>query len=237
MKPIIVIDPGHGGHDSGAVGPGRTREKDVVLAVALLLAEQLADVATVRLTRRTDVFIDLVKRAEIGNDAKADLFLSLHCNSATNPARGFEVFTTKGQTLSDTAATDLFLAYASEFRELGQRKDLSDGDEDKEADFAVLRHSRGPAVLFELEFIHTKEGEAWLASEATQRRMAQALALGVANFFDIDMSPIGPVVEVPAEPVPAASPGKADTAAWEKIATMAGQLAAIADEQLTHAGK
>jgi N-acetylmuramoyl-L-alanine amidase len=235
MKPIIVIDPGHGGHDSGAVGPNRVREKDVALAVGLLLAEQLQDVCKVVMTRSTDVFLELPRRAEIANGLKPDLFLSIHCNSATNPARGFEVWTSKGQTLSDTAATDLFLAFGVEFRELGQRKDLSDGDVDKEANFAVLRLTDCPAVLFELEFIHVKEGEAWLSNKAVQARMAQALANGVADFLDIELGGESWDVVKPPPPVPAIE--TAVDPDWRKIADLLGKAAAIADEKLNHAPK
>lgn len=81
---VIVIDPGHGGKDPGCHGV-KTKEKDVALAVALKLGkyieENLKDVKIVY-TRSTDVFVELQERAEIANRAKADLFISIHCNSA-----------------------------------------------------------------------------------------------------------------------------------------------------------
>lgn len=81
---VIVIDPGHGGKDPGCHGV-KTMEKDVALAVALKLGkyieENLKDVKIVY-TRSTDVFVELQERAEIANRAKADLFISIHCNSA-----------------------------------------------------------------------------------------------------------------------------------------------------------
>ena len=178
-KPIICIDPGHGGKDPGAVGPGGLKEADVVLSVALMLAARLLPIAEVVLTRKSNVYLTLSERAEISNKAGAELFLSLHCNSAANPARGFEVFTTPGETLADSFGSDLFHAYHQEFPELAARLDNRDGDPDKEASFAVLRETDAPAALFELEFIHTEEGSAFLRSAINQGRMAKALEAGI----------------------------------------------------------
>lgn len=91
----IVIDAGHGGEDPGALG-SRGKEKDVTLTVALevgkLISENCPDV-TVVYTRKTDVFIPLYNRSKIANDAHADLFISIHCNSSDNKsANGVETF-------------------------------------------------------------------------------------------------------------------------------------------------
>ncbi len=82
----IVIDPGHGGHDTGTIGRGGLREKDLVLGVALELRRLLEDKlgAEVILTRETDVFVPLEERTALANQKKADLFLSIHANSASN---------------------------------------------------------------------------------------------------------------------------------------------------------
>lgn len=81
---VIVIDPGHGGKDPGCHG-SKHKEKDVALAVALkfgkYIEDNLKDVKVIY-TRTTDVFVELQERAEIANKAKADLFVSIHCNSA-----------------------------------------------------------------------------------------------------------------------------------------------------------
>ncbi len=83
----LVIDAGHGGRDPGAVGPNRTREKDITLAVALKLGEyvneHLPDVNVVY-TRKDDTFIELQERGRIANRARGDLFVSIHTNSSTN---------------------------------------------------------------------------------------------------------------------------------------------------------
>ena len=91
----IVIDAGHGGHDSGTLGPGGLEEKDVVLDVALrlgrLLKQRLG--ADVIYTRSDDTFIPLETRTAIANQAQADLFISIHANSSRDPdARGVETY-------------------------------------------------------------------------------------------------------------------------------------------------
>jgi N-acetylmuramoyl-L-alanine amidase len=91
----IVIDAGHGGHDSGTLGVGGIEEKDVVLDVALRLGKLLHDRlgADVVYTRADDTFIPLETRTAIANKAQADLFISVHANSSPDPsARGVEVY-------------------------------------------------------------------------------------------------------------------------------------------------
>ena len=91
----IVIDPGHGGKDSGAIGlDGYTYEKDLNLLVAKSLMEKLSENSEInaRITRDRDEYIKLLDRASVSNDNNADLFLSIHFNSSDNPsARGIEV--------------------------------------------------------------------------------------------------------------------------------------------------
>ncbi len=108
----IVIDAGHGGHDSGTIGAGGIEEKDVVLDVALrlgkLLHERLG--AEIIYTRSDDTFIPLETRTAIANKAQADLFLSIHANSSADPmARGVETYYlnfTSDPTALDVAARE-----------------------------------------------------------------------------------------------------------------------------------
>lgn len=91
----VVLDPGHGGHDTGAVGPTGLMEKDVVLDLAWRLRRFLQERLGVRviLTREEDVFVPLQERTAIANRAKADFFISLHVNGAVKRgAVGFETF-------------------------------------------------------------------------------------------------------------------------------------------------
>lgn len=91
----IVVDPGHGGHDPGAVGAGGTQEKDVVLSIGRKLAEKIREELgiDVVMTRSTDVFIPLEERTAIANKVNADLFVSVHANASLNRnASGIETY-------------------------------------------------------------------------------------------------------------------------------------------------
>lgn len=95
---VIVIDPGHGGKDAGAIGINGVKEKDVNLGVALklgkLIERNIKDVKVVY-TRKTDKFVELYKRGKIANEANGNLFISIHCNSTPQKptdANGFEVY-------------------------------------------------------------------------------------------------------------------------------------------------
>jgi N-acetylmuramoyl-L-alanine amidase len=90
----VVIDAGHGGHDTGTVGPGGTQEKNVALAVALRLGQVLTDEGLeVLFTREDDHFVRLEDRARMANEAHGDLFISVHCNSgAESTWRGVETY-------------------------------------------------------------------------------------------------------------------------------------------------
>jgi N-acetylmuramoyl-L-alanine amidase len=91
----IVLDPGHGGHDTGAIGPTGLMEKDVVLDLAFRLRRLLQDRLGVRvlMTRTEDVFVPLADRSALANRAKADFLISLHVNAASKRgAVGFETF-------------------------------------------------------------------------------------------------------------------------------------------------
>ncbi|HEV2288360.1 MAG TPA: N-acetylmuramoyl-L-alanine amidase [Candidatus Acidoferrales bacterium] len=116
----IVIDPGHGGHDTGTIGPDGLMEKNVCLDVALRLGKLIQKKlpgAQVVYTRKTDVFIPLEERTAIANQARADLFISIHANSSHDEAaRGVETyylsFTTSPEAL-ETASRENALSDAS----------------------------------------------------------------------------------------------------------------------------
>lgn len=95
LRKKIVLDPGHGGHDPGAVGPNKVYEKDVVLDIALKLKKILSENTNheILLTRDSDVFIPLEKRTFIANSINADLFVSIHANaSPKRNAKGIETY-------------------------------------------------------------------------------------------------------------------------------------------------
>ncbi len=95
---VIVLDPGHGGRDPGAIGVTGVREKDITLGIALklgrLIRKSLSSVRVVY-TRSSDKFVELDRRGQIANEAGGKLFISIHCNSMPrkpSPSRGFEVY-------------------------------------------------------------------------------------------------------------------------------------------------
>lgn len=128
-KKVIVIDPGHGGKDSGAVGNGYF-EKDIVLSVSAQLAERLRAMGyTVHLTRANDTFIELKDRTKFANDKEADLFISVHANavpktSNPNAAQGLETyFLSSGR--SERAMRVAALENSEDMNEMGQYGKLS----------------------------------------------------------------------------------------------------------------
>jgi N-acetylmuramoyl-L-alanine amidase len=109
--PLVVIDPGHGGHDSGAPSPfGETREKDITLALARAIRDDLAQSGRVRvaLTRDDDTYLVLQDRYEIARRLGADLFISIHADAAplNDQARGATVYTLS-EVASDREAAQL----------------------------------------------------------------------------------------------------------------------------------
>jgi N-acetylmuramoyl-L-alanine amidase len=107
----IVIDPGHGGVDPGAIGRSGVKEKHIVLAIGLAFAEELERLtgASVKLTRETDAFLPLEERVAIAQAHKADLFVSVHADSAPERvARGLSIYT-----LSEVASDKLAAALAT----------------------------------------------------------------------------------------------------------------------------
>ncbi|MDP1785374.1 MAG: N-acetylmuramoyl-L-alanine amidase, partial [Sulfuricurvum sp.] len=128
-KKVIVIDPGHGGKDSGAIGNGY-REKDIVLQISLELYEELKAMGyTVYMTRSNDTFIELKDRTKFANDKMADLFLSVHANAIpkgadANAAYGIETyFLSPGR--SERAMRVAALENSEDMGEMGQYGKLS----------------------------------------------------------------------------------------------------------------
>jgi N-acetylmuramoyl-L-alanine amidase len=101
---LLMLDPGHGGRDPGAIGRIGTHEKDVTLDIARRMADALSGMTgiTAKLTRDDDTFIPLEERVRIGREAHADLFLSVHADSAPNmAARGLSVYTLSAKASDD----------------------------------------------------------------------------------------------------------------------------------------
>ena len=172
----ICIDPGHGGKDPGAIGfdPFYVEEKIVDLAIALELEAQLESIGhwTV-VTRRKDRSLGLSSRANFANRLKADLFVSIHSNAAADPAvEGMEVFHYPGSTAGRKAATEVLGSLQTAFPDHRSRGV-------KEANFAVLRLTKMPAILVETEFLTNPRQLQFLTDPLNQELIAVALAAGI----------------------------------------------------------
>ena len=185
----VCLDAGHGGLDSGALGPNGLKESAMTLDVVLRAKEILEQRMDVVLTRHDDTFRSLEERVGICNNLWCDSFVSVHFNSAdSQDAEGREIYTTPGQNNSDKLADCI---EAQSFRIIPyQRTRLGteDGDPDKEANFYVIRKTDCPAVLVEGEFIHTERGSEWINNPDNRQKIAEAIACGVMDYHEIDYS-------------------------------------------------
>lgn len=174
---IVVIDPGHGGHDPGAIGITGVHEKivnyDVAQKVTAILRRRGIEVV---LTRQGDVFPELEARAEIANRRNADLFVSLHADSAPSPsAQGFTVYVAEGASAdSQRAARNIARAMATTGLEnRGVRP----------ARYRVLVLNRRPAVLVEMGYLSNRQEALRLQNSAFQDKLAAAIATGILDYL------------------------------------------------------
>ncbi len=175
VAPIVVIDPGHGGADSGAVDGNN--EKDAVLAISLQVAKILERHGVkVILTRNGDYFVGLDERVKISDQAKADIFVSIHANYYDRPeAMGVETYHYgKGEELAQAVQKSIVNRLAVVDRGV------------KSARYLVLRKSNIPAILVETGFISNKIEGAMLATPLYRKRMAEAIARGILKYLAID---------------------------------------------------
>lgn len=183
----IVIDPGHGGSDSGAIGPSGLQEKQVTLPVSQYLKEMLeAKGAKVILTRSTDVDVygpnasgpdELQARVNVANYNNADAFISVHINSFVNPSvAGIATYYFDGSTYSKRLASAIQ-------DEIAEEPDFGGSRGIQPANFYVLRHSTMPAVLVELGFISNPKEENLLKTAEVRKDFAKRILDGFATYF------------------------------------------------------
>ena len=165
-KKIVVIDPGHGGKDSGAIGINGIQEKDVALNIAnaiLKLNDELDKTLDIYLTRHTDTLISISDRTKLAKVLKADLFVSLHCNHSDNSgARGIEIYVAGATSkYSDDVTWLAFQLQAALNKQLGYK---SRGV--KFANFQVLRETVNhcPSLLLELGFLSNWDENRYLSN-------------------------------------------------------------------------
>lgn len=181
---FIVIDPGHGGPDPGAVGPlTGLKECDVAYEVSRTIVEmwnrQHTNVKA--FPSHAGLGASLRERCDYANGIGAMAFISIHANAAeSKAAHGFEVFTSPGETGADFIASSIFTHIHRAFPELRARTDYDDGDPDKEANFFVLRNTQMPAVLVELAFITNFSEEILLGDPRWQAKYAATIMGAIA---------------------------------------------------------
>jgi N-acetylmuramoyl-L-alanine amidase len=182
-KIIICIDAGHGGKDPGAIAKSNgLKEKDVNLSVALKLQSLLVSkVDGVVMTRATDEFVDLSKRAQIANEARADIFISIHHNSSsTDTASGTAVYSFPG---SDAGAELAELIQEELVKAFGWADIAGKNDGARTANYAVLRQTAMTAALCESAYMSNPEEAGLLATNAFQQQEAGAIANGILNYL------------------------------------------------------
>jgi N-acetylmuramoyl-L-alanine amidase len=181
--PLVCVDPGHGGTDSGAIGATGSLEKDFNLSIALLLAQNLRDAGLcVIMTREDDTLPTLQQRAEIANSAQASLFVSVHNNAAGDPvANGTESFywgtpekySIEGKLLAEAIQRNLLAAIGS----------IDRGARTHWRNLVVLAETDMPAALAEVGFVTNPDEEAKLKDPAYQQAAALGIAKGVLEYL------------------------------------------------------
>jgi len=192
----IAIDPGHGGHDPGAVGYQiGLLEKDITLAISLELKALLEESgAEVFMTRSTDTLVDttvkpgqhirndLWMRRNIVNDWSPDFFISVHNNSWKNgSAGGIETYYNR---YSLSAPHSRLAAQLVQNRLVTEIKQRDRGVKYKESSDAVLHNDNFPSILAEILFISNRVEEKLMAEPGFAKRTAEAIFLGISDFFD-----------------------------------------------------
>jgi len=184
-KKLVVVDAGHGGHDPGAVGLNGTKEKDINLEIALRLAALLSEAGyDVILTRADDTFIPLKDRSIIANNAKADIFVSIHCNATVNhDATGTSVYTQSETPPGVYPNQEESRRLASNIhKELLRSLGLNDAGI-RRKNLSVCRETNAPTVLIEVAFIDNKIEEILLNIPEFQQAAAKAILKGIENYF------------------------------------------------------
>lgn len=173
---VVIVDPGHGGKDPGAVGIGGLQEKHVILPIAKQVAAILEQEGVQAvMTRDSDYFVDLAPRVAIAERADANLFVSIHANSmgmGRPDINGLETYYfSSGERLARVIHRNILQNV--NVRDRGVRK----------ARFYVLRKSSMPSVLVEVGFVTGAQDAPKLATSAYQKQMAAAIARGILQYL------------------------------------------------------
>ncbi|MET1032509.1 N-acetylmuramoyl-L-alanine amidase [Domibacillus tundrae] len=176
----IILDPGHGGSDPGAIGFG-LQEKSVVLKTGLKVNNLLKQTPfNVKMTRSTDTFITLADRAAFAKRNNGNVFVSIHANAASASASGTETFYSAAAN-SQNAADSKLLAAKIQDRMIAAW-DLKDRGV-KQAGYYVLKNNTVPSALLELGFITNKGDNDKLKSDYWLNSMSKAIYYGILDYY------------------------------------------------------
>ena len=175
-KIVVIIDPGHGGKDSGAIGIGGVQEKNIILPIGKRIAEVLErNGIQVIMTRDSDYFVTLPGRVTMAQQANADVFVSIHANSAgeSRPeVSGLETYHyDSGLTLAQIVHSKILQSLNVRDRKV------------RKARFYVLRKTSMPSILVETGFLTGRDDAAKLRTSAYQNQMADAIAQGILQYL------------------------------------------------------
>ncbi|WP_299486128.1 N-acetylmuramoyl-L-alanine amidase [Acaryochloris sp. IP29b_bin.137] len=179
-RKVIVIDPGHGGPDPGAIGIGGLRETNVVLDISLEVSRILQrHGVVVYLTRTREVDVDLPPRVRLAERVRATAFVSIHANaiSMSRPdVNGLETYHAPGARLGSRLARTVHNTILRSLRMPDRRV--------RAARFYVIRKTSMPAILVETGFLTGAQDIVRLRNPAWRKRMAQAIAQGILNYLN-----------------------------------------------------
>lgn len=190
----VLIDNGHGSNTPGKCSPdGRLREYAYTREIAERLVMELRKngIDAERIVKE-EIDVPLAERCRRVNEYKASeaILVSIHCNAAGNgsdwmSARGWEAWTSVGKTKADKLATCLYEDAEYCLPGMKMRKDMADGDPDKESQFYILRHTNCPAVLTENLFQDNREDVEFLLSEEGKRAIVSLHVWGTMKYLGL----------------------------------------------------
>ena len=190
----VLIDNGHGSNTPGKCSPdGRLREYAYTREIAERLVMELRKngIDAERIVKE-EIDVPLAERCRRANEYKASeaILVSIHCNAAGNgsdwmSARGWEAWTSVGKTKADKLATCLYEDAEHCLPGMNMRKDMADGDPDKESQFYILRHTNCPAVLTENLFQDNREDVEFLLSERGKMAIVSLHVWGIMKYLGL----------------------------------------------------
>ena len=191
QQKVIIIDPGHGGKDTGAIGTNSIQEKDVSLSIAkeiIRLNETLLNNEfDMYSTRYMDTLISLSDRSRLAESLKADVFVSLHCNASNTSAKGMDIYVhnTNDEEVLIKKSIGMGLSILEESTlKLDFKKRAV-----RFANFQVLRENIEirPAILIEMGFISSTDEADYFLKPKNIRAMALSILMGLYNYLNVGL--------------------------------------------------